>query len=201
MARPKNPELPGLLLNAARDLVVERQGANFSLRELSARVGYTLTAIYRCFENREAMIGQLQLKLFAELNTYCTDGLAGSNYERVKQLGRRFVQWAVAHPAFFGVMFSDPNTGRTLGANDLRAARASYMFTTALLQMGKATGEFTVEEPEAAAVYLMASLQGMTAMALSGRLVGTVGENPVEFYDRYSDVMLTSLLTPNPPKT
>jgi len=196
MARPAKPELRGQLLAAARELLVEEGAATFSLRQLSARVGYTLTVVYRFFDNRADLIAALQAELFTDLNRYCTDGLSGDSYARIKTMGRRFLQWAQDNEACFVLLFAHPEAGRSLRDNRLDRARAGYMLTVALMRMGVLNGELDIEIPEAAAVYLVSSLVGLASMSLSGRWHTTPGEDLLAFYDAHADRLLTPLLMP-----
>ena len=66
MPRPQNPELRDALLTAAIQLL-DANGPEFSLRALADSVGYTVTAVYRCYANRSALLTAMQLELFDQL--------------------------------------------------------------------------------------------------------------------------------------
>tara|TARA_R110002096_G_scaffold436100_1_gene667643 strand:- start:3537 stop:4139 length:603 start_codon:yes stop_codon:yes gene_type:complete len=196
MPRPRNPELPTLLLAAAEELLVKKGGPHFSLRELSARVGYTLTAVYRCFENRAALLRQLNLRLFSEFNSYCVPPLDSGPLEATRMAGRRFVQWAVEHPTQYLFMFSEYGSDSLLTSPEEKAtARIGLVGITTLLRMSKQIGQIDIEDPEATAIELLCYLHGLASLALSGRLEGTPGNDALEFLEANSTRMINRLLS------
>lgn len=195
MPRPRNQELPALLLAAAEELLVEKGGPYFSMRELSARVGYTLTAVYRCFDNRAALLRKLTLRFFSEFNSYCVPPLDSGPLEATRMAGGRFVQWAVEHPTQYLFMFSEYGSDSLLTSPQERAtARIGLVGITTLLQMSKQMGQIDIEDPEATAVELLCYLHGLASLSLSGRLEGTSGEDPMAFLEANSTRMINRLL-------
>jgi AcrR family transcriptional regulator len=194
MPRPKNPKLPTMLLQAARELLVEHGHPGFSLRAVSAHVGYTLTAVYRCYENRGALLRALQLHLFAELNSFTVPPPGGSAYDAVLHSGRKFVEWAVSHPAEYLFMFSNYDPELLLSDVDARTAQAGLRMLVELLRLASANGEVTIKEPEVAAVQLITSLHGVVSMSLTGRLADTPGADLLEFFDAHVEAQLRSLI-------
>ena len=194
MPRPKNPRLPAMLLEAARELLVQHNHPGFSLRALSAHVGYTLTAVYRCYENRGALLRALQLHLFTELNSFTVPPPGLTAYDAVLHSGRKFVEWAVAHPAEYLFMFSNYDPEVLLSGKDARTAQAGLHMLVELLRLARRNGEVTIDEPEAAAVQLITSLHGIVSLSLTGRLAGTVGEDLLGFFDTHVEAQLRSLI-------
>lgn len=187
MPRPKNEELPEALLNAARQMLVERGGPHFSMRELAAEVGYTLTAIYRCFDNRAALLRQLMLKLFAEFNAHCIPPMDDGPRAAIRDAGRRFVEWAVAHPSEYLFMFSEYGAESLLvDDEDVALARAGLEGTVLLLSAAQAAGELELEDPEATAIHVLTHLHGLCSLSLTGRLKGTIADDPLAFFFAHS---------------
>ncbi len=195
MSRPTNEQLPELLIEAARALLVERGDATFSVRELCQRVGYSLTAVYRCFENRAAVLRQLQLTLFTEFNAYCVPSSADGPLDAVRLAGRRFVSWAVAHPSEYLFMFSDYRVeSRLFDQRDVDAARSGLQGITFLLTAANAAGEIHIEHPEVVAIQLLSHLHGFVTLSLTGRLQGTPGADTEAFIAEHADTFVHRLL-------
>jgi len=195
MPRPRNQELPALLLAAAEELLVKNGGPNFSMRELSARVGYTLTAVYRCFDNRAALLRQLTLRFFSEFNAYCVPPLDSGPLEATRMAGRRFVEWAVEHPTQYLFMFSEYGSDSLLTSQQEKStARLGLVGITTLLRMSKQMGQIDIEDPEATAIELLCYLHGLASLSLSGRLEGTPGGDAMEFLEANSTRMINRLL-------
>lgn len=195
MPRPANTALPELLLEAARQLLVERGRADFSVRQLCQRVGYSLTAVYRCYENRAALLRALQLRLFSELNAHCVPTASDGAVSGLREAGGRFIEWAAEHPAEYLFMFSDQEPDLLLSSPEDRArAQAGIAGITMLLSAAKAAGQIDIDDPNVVAIQLLAELHGLASLALTGRLVGTVGEDPRAFITAHGGLFFDRLL-------
>jgi AcrR family transcriptional regulator len=101
-------DLPNALLDAAEALIRERGGEVWSLREVSSRVGVSPSAAYHHFASRDALVGALSARVFAELGTRLQDAAAqahGDHQARLIALGSSYVDWALKDPAIFRLTF------------------------------------------------------------------------------------------------
>ena len=125
MPRPINPRLRDDLLDAAI-LLLERQGPSFSVRDLSAEIDYSATAVYRCFASRGDLLKAVQVRLFVELVTElmppspCDEAVSA----QILDLGRRFVVWGVDHPVRYTFMFQNVDPDALLDEHERNIARA-----------------------------------------------------------------------------
>ncbi len=95
-----------LLATAARLLETDGPAA-LSLREVARATGVSQTAPYRHFADKEALLAALAADGFAELARRMTEAEAGVDapVERLRALGRGYVDFALAHPHVFRLMF------------------------------------------------------------------------------------------------
>ena len=195
MPRPQNPVLRETLISAALRLL-EEEGPNFSMRTLAQSVGYTVTAVYRCFANREALLTAMQLALFDALGQMLAEALADapeSLVERIGQLGQQFLAWAVEHPVRYQFMFLNTESGVLLSGADRERAQAPLRLLEALLQQGSATGEIVVHDPKMTAILLFSSIHGFASLYCSHRLDGLLEASPQEAFSQWMGPWIQSL--------
>ena len=107
-------DLRNALLAASLKLVAKHGVEAFSLREAARAVGVSAAAAYRHFEDRSALLKALaheglgRLALTMEEAIAAAPGAPGSPARAVAELARigaAYVEFAVAHPSHFRVMF------------------------------------------------------------------------------------------------
>ena len=111
------------IIQTARRLLVSQGSGALSLRAIAREMGMTAPALYRYFGSYETLIHHVVADIFNELSDYvegavsaACDGLEGATTSAetdATELGlitacRAFRQWAVAHPAEFGMIFGAP---------------------------------------------------------------------------------------------
>ncbi|HYN93876.1 MAG TPA: TetR/AcrR family transcriptional regulator [Pilimelia sp.] len=101
--------------DAARRMLVTGGATAISLRAIARDMGMTAPAIYRYFDNLDALVGALATDLFDEARQEveaASEAVAdGSARERMIAMARAFRAWSVAHPAEFGLLFGNPVPG------------------------------------------------------------------------------------------
>lgn len=118
VARPRSGyhhgDLRNALVAAALKLVAKRGVEGFSLREAARAVGVSPAAAYRHFEDRSALLKGLAHEGLARLavkmedaiaSAPCAPGSAARAAAELTGIGAAYVEFAVAHPAHFRVMF------------------------------------------------------------------------------------------------
>jgi len=190
--RPPNPELPRQLLDAALELLDERGDAAFSMRELAARVGYAVTAVYRCYNSRADLLRALQVRLYKQLAAHVDPPEASglSLKERVLVIGESYLSWALTHRARYLFMFHTSETYLLLSENERAMARTGFdAFETML-----ATADGAALPPSASATYIFATLHGLASLALTERFKDTEAEELLTFYAAHQAPYLAALL-------
>jgi TetR/AcrR family transcriptional repressor of mexCD-oprJ operon len=163
------------------------------MRALAAAEGYAVTAVYRCYPSRAALLKAIQLRLFAELPAALGFAELGSLplLEALETLGVRFVAWGVANPARYRFMFLDDEPDALLSGPEQALARAP------LLALAMALGGARLREgidAEAAATWLFAGLHGLVALHLQGRLDPATVPDPAAFVAAHSRAWLATFV-------
>ncbi len=180
MPRSRDPKLPQRLLQQALSLLDQEGGPTFTMRALAKREGYAVTAVYRCFPSRGALLKAMQLHLFATLPEALVLQDLGRQpiSEALHVLGVRFVSWAMAHPARYRFMFLSDEPDALLTAEEQALARAPL---TVLADILAAAPLRPGLDPHAAATWLFAGVHGLIALHLHARLDPAEVPDPAEF--------------------
>src|SRR6476660_345983 len=97
-------DLRDKILGAARELLLSQGLAGLSMRNLAAKVGYSATAIYSYFADKNAVLRGL---LEADCAALCRamDAAADPDpIERLRKMGRAYVAFGLRHPAHYRVL-------------------------------------------------------------------------------------------------
>ncbi|CAM05806.1 TetR family transcriptional regulator [Saccharopolyspora erythraea NRRL 2338] len=116
----------------ALDQLAESGPAGVSVNSIAKRMGITGPALYRYFENRDALLTELVSDAYQDLAEALEEASEGSRRKsppvRFRELAHRFRSWALEQPHRYLLLFGTPvpgyrAPGLTLGLAD-RAMRA-----------------------------------------------------------------------------
>lgn len=183
-------DLRHALLQAALRLVSQRGVQGFSLRETAREVGVSPAAAYRHFDDKAALLRALaddglgRLAAAMEEAIARAPGAAGSPARAVAELaaiGVAYVQFAVASPAHFRVMFGPwcehpdldalPPASRPLG-------RDPYQILVDALDEMVRCGAIAPDARQGAEVAAWAAVHGMASLLVEGSLPLGTAERP-----------------------
>lgn len=132
---------------ARRQLVTEGPAA-VSLRAIAREMGMTAPALYRYFPSFDHLVQALITDMYAEA---CTAMRSAQEQAAGQTAGKRFVtvcrefrQWAVNHPAEFGLIFgsplpgapaADPTRAGAAGGTDAGASQLAAIFLTSIEEL------------------------------------------------------------------
>ncbi len=109
-----------LALIAAARALLDEGGANaVGLREAARRVGVSPTATYRHFRDKEALLAAVAAEGFREFGAALA--AAGRASEPLSAMGAAYVDFALARPGMFRLMFS-PLMAKSEAHPELKAA-------------------------------------------------------------------------------
>ncbi|WP_433832832.1 TetR/AcrR family transcriptional regulator [Actinoplanes sp. CA-015351] len=175
-------DLRTTLLALAENTLRDRGPAELSLRELAREAGVSPAAPSRHFKNKQALLDALALEGYQRLTAAMTDDLvrAGETFaRRLAALTRTYVAFASTHPALLELMFTrkhEPDASDELMA----ATQRLLTMATEVIEDGQRRGEVRAGSMELLAVPLIAVLQGLTALALSGGFTDEQAEQGLE---------------------
>lgn len=160
------------ILDAAHDLLLLREpGADFSLRAVARRVGLSPMAIYRHFEDLEHLQAALReaghLRLMGLLQRAL---LADSARERLHAFAFAYLEFALAEPATYDLMFSSTPTREDLAQQALRRSNATFRILHDRIRDACAEAAAPPASTESTTLDVWAGLHGLLLLQRDGRL-------------------------------
>ncbi|MCM2332861.1 MAG: WHG domain-containing protein [Anaeromyxobacteraceae bacterium] len=181
-ARYHHGDLRRALLEAALSLVASRGVEAFSLREAAREVGVSPAAAYRHFADKAALLTALAADGMGRLATAMEQalehapGAPGTPARAVADLaavGTAYVEFAVRHPAQFGVMFGPwcPHEGVAAVPPEIAPrGRDPYQILVDCLDGLVATGAMPGAVREGAELAAWAAVHGLAGLTVSEAL-------------------------------
>lgn len=161
------------LLHTAEQLVMSQGPEAITMRRLSRHIGVSHTAVYRHFRNKDELICALVEDGFNALRRrfQTVDDERYPPLERVKILGRSYVEFAFENPARYRVMFGSimANTSRSTVQ---QAASKSLMCLFDVIRLGQVEGVIQPGDPLDLAGITWSMIHGLSQWLLGNPLVG-----------------------------
>lgn len=106
-------ELRQALIDAARVLIHEREGNDFSLSDACRRAGVSTAAPYRHFADKSAIITEVVAQGFTDMANRArtaAEVFPPGAPERIVAVGQVYLSFAIGEPALFRTMFSQKSS-------------------------------------------------------------------------------------------
>jgi AcrR family transcriptional regulator len=173
-------ELKQAILDAAREIAAQEGWQAVTIRKVAERIEYSPPTIYEHFANKEAILIELMREgfrlLLAEIRAGDTPA-AGAD-ARLLALANAYWAFAWAYPELYQVMHGLGGVPFCVegpaGGNDSPPAEAEavFMATWKILRALPSMAEIDEEDVDAAVLILWATLHGMVALTMAGRIKG-----------------------------
>lgn len=174
------------ILDSACDLYLAEGLEGFSMRQLARRVGVTAPALYRHYENKEAVLAEVVGEAYRRLVQYLYRALEGDTPEdRFRLAGRAYADFALENPRLYQMIYASRDV---LGMERLSEEARSQAFAIGQFWRDRVrevmdAGVLEERDPEEAAVTLWSHAHGLIALHLRGMLDTDEGE----FRNLYAD--------------
>lgn len=168
----ENADTRQKILDAARDLFVQKGYQATSMRAIADRIEYTPTAIYHHFENKEALITELCNRDFRALaGAFRRIGQVEDPLDRIARMGAAYVDFALEHPMHYQLMFMTVRPTPE-GESDITQGDPSedaYAFLKVTVEEAIAKGRFRPEYTNAdqLAVMFWGVLHGLISLRIN----------------------------------
>jgi AcrR family transcriptional regulator len=167
-------DLSRALLAAALEIIATRGPEAFTLREVAATVGVTHGAAYRHFADKEALLAAVAEEgyraLARKLASSANAAADADAPERVRALAAGYIEFAMAHPAQYRVMWG-PRVNEDGRFPSLETAIAdAFALVIAEFERGQASGAFRDEPARDLAVAFWVAAHGYVELVLRRRL-------------------------------
>ncbi len=185
------------ILDAARELFVERGVDAVTMREIAKRIDCSATAIYLHFRDKEALIQELCGTDFLALAEQMRAMEQISDpIERLRMLGIGYARFALSHPNHYRLMFMTPRLACSASKSEIEQGNPeqdAYAFLQVMVAEAHSSNCFRPEldDPELIAQTLWAGIHGVCSLEIAKK--GDAWLDWRKFESRL-DLMQTALL-------
>jgi AcrR family transcriptional regulator len=164
-------DLKQALTSAALSLVAEKGPKGFTLTEAARRAGVSAAAPYRHFADKAELLAAVAEQGFRELHAdlVAAADRASDPKDRVIELGRTYVRWAVTHPDYYQVMFGTESLKAEHPGLAVAAEQAFGDLLDAITTCQQA-GAVRIDDPLEIAAPLWSLVHGLASLGIGGDL-------------------------------
>jgi AcrR family transcriptional regulator len=187
----------GRLLAAARDLFLESGPAHFSLREVARRVGVSAAAVYRHFDDREALLDAACTEGFHVFSSYLVRALGERTpRDRLVATAEQYRRFALENPLDYRFIFMTPpeelRSSKPAEANAVLRA-STFRFLVDRVSECMAADVLAKADAEKTAFLIWAHVHGLVSLRLSGHIAVLDHDAFASFYRDSVDRLLRGL--------
>jgi AcrR family transcriptional regulator len=160
------------ILEEAFQLVAQEGTERITMRALAQRLGYSPAAIYLHFRSKEELLQQIAVCGFERL-IEATKGASqvADLREAIIEGGRRYLDFALANPALYRLMFEEIDLAKYRGdPSPFVPGRALFDIYRDLYVRAVETGAVRAVDPELQTLIGWSAVHGFAMLALSGRV-------------------------------
>jgi AcrR family transcriptional regulator len=165
-------DLRAALLTRAEETLRAKGPAALSLRELAREVGVSPAAPSRHFKSKQALLDALALEgmdRFAAALTGALEQAGDSFADQLSAVARAYLGFATTNAALLDLMYACKYDS-TASEELIAATRRLTALPTDLIKDGQRRGEVRDGPAECVALPLVAALQGLATLAVSGAI-------------------------------
>lgn len=164
----KKQEIREAILQASSELFVERGYAEFSLRQVAERIGYSPGTIYLYFRDKDAVLLAVMAEGITHFGEMLSEAAATTHpRERLIRMARAYIAFGIGNPAYYQVMFLQRPDYLTHGSGDQSPAiDGIFALWRAAIEDAIHSGVLRPGDPVGTSDALWALLHGVVALAL-----------------------------------
>jgi AcrR family transcriptional regulator len=175
-------DLRRVIIETAASMLREEKGWQFTLREVARRAGVSHAAPYKHFPDKNALLAELTMQGFEQLRGALVDSITpkpASVREAFHTAATAYVQFGVANPSLYRLMFASGNASADVHLNERVLGTLGILLE--VLEWGQRAGEFREKNLQAQAAACWAQVHGITMLSIDGLLMPEkVGNDPIQ---------------------
>jgi AcrR family transcriptional regulator len=177
-------DLRRALLDEAVRTIQTEGVEHLTLRTVGARLGVSRSALYRHFADKQSLLATVGKEGFGNLRQALADAWEANGHGRIgfEAMAKAYVQFAVAHPSHYRVMFG--GFIESAAKDDLFIAEAKGAFQVlvdALIEQQNA-GDIRRDDPVLMARFVWALVHGTALLFIDGQLPEPAQREALEPY-------------------
>jgi AcrR family transcriptional regulator len=158
------------ILDAARRMLVQHGYERTTMRAIAAKIGYTPTAIYHYFKDKDALVAELSaIDYRAFSQALQRPGTAGDPVDRLAKIGAAYVEFGMTHPMQFQFLFMMRRPKGSASNVPGDPDKEAYGFLRQTCEEAIATGRLRPEftDPDELAQMSWGSVHGLIALRVA----------------------------------
>jgi AcrR family transcriptional regulator len=147
---------------------------HLTLRGIGEKLGVSRTALYRHFSDKQALLAGVGREGFRMLRLALTEAWEehGKGREGFDAMGAAYVQFAVAHPSHYRVMFGRFLESCSKDAEFIQEATAAFQVLVDSLVEQQRSGLVRRDDPVLLARFIWSVVHGISMLVIDGQLRG-----------------------------
>jgi AcrR family transcriptional regulator len=165
-------ELQKSILTAAREVFLEKGFDQTSIRSIAQKIEYSPTTIYLYYKDKDAILYALHTEGFNLLGSKMEVlNMVENPLERIKAMGRVYIQFAMDHPDYYDLMFVQKSPMNKLDEDHdvWKEGQTTFDGLKYSVQQCMDQGYLPFTDVEAGSYLLWATLHGMCNLYDRGR--------------------------------
>jgi AcrR family transcriptional regulator len=195
--RAERDDTKGRLLAEARDLYLEEGFARFSLREVARRAGVSAAAVYRHYDGKEALFGQVCAAGLQVFYTYLVRALAEPTPRaRLAASSAQYLRFAMENPRDYRVLFmgAAQDGAGPAARSEPKTPEPTFQFLVDRVRECMHARVLREGDAEQVAAVIWASVHGLVSLRLSGHLARAGSDAEfARFYERATQQLVDGL--------
>lgn len=165
-------ELKGKILQAAKELFMQKGFEDTSIRNIAEKIEYSPTTIYLYFKDKDDIFCELHREGFILLNQYFRPlAHVADPFERLKAINKAYITFALENGEFYDLMFiiRSPMNSITKDDSDWEEGKRAFMFLVGTINECIAKGYFKDMQPDIVAFTVWSMVHGIVSLEIRNR--------------------------------
>lgn len=177
-------DLRRALLDEALRTIQTHGVEHLTLRTVGARLGVSRSALYRHFADKQSLLATVGKEGFRMLRQAIVDAWERSGRGRIgfEAMGRAYVQFAVAHPSHYRVMFGGFIESAAKDDHFATEAKAAFQVLVDALVEQQNAGDIRRDDPVLMARFTWAVVHGTAMLVIDGQVPEAAQREAFEQY-------------------
>lgn len=177
-------DLRRALLDEALRTIQTHGVEHLTLRTVGDRLGVSRSALYRHFADKQALLASVGKEGFRALRQVLADAWEKNGRGRAGfgAMAGAYVQFAVAHPSYYRVMFGGFIESAAKDDHFVAEARAAFQVLVDALVEQQNAGEIRRDEPVLMARFVWAVVHGTAMLVIDGQVSEASQREALERY-------------------
>jgi AcrR family transcriptional regulator len=177
-------DLRRALLDEALRTIETQSVEHLTLRTVGAKLGVSRSALYRHFADKQSLLATVGKEGFRKLRQTLADAWEANGHGRIgfEAMAKAYVQFAVAHPSHYRVMFGGFIESAAKDDHFMAEARAAFQVLVDSLVEQQNAGDIRRDDPVLMARFVWALVHGTAMLSIDGQLPEPAQREALEPY-------------------